>query len=180
MRFVRRLRSLRSHRVGAVTVAVIVGTMIGLAGAAAKLTAGGDVQACVTKAGGAVRFISPSHRCMKKESSVLISEKGQPGPRGKPGKAGKLGNVGPIGPRGATGQIGPAGPTGPADTEVVDGPSVVMSGGEEAGATATSTAGCDQAVNGANREAYGGGVNIVTHPQTQNADIVSIQSSYRR
>jgi hypothetical protein len=178
MRFVRRLRSLRSHRVGAVTVAVVVGTMIGLAGAAAKLTAGGDVQACVAKAGGAVRFISPSHRCMKKESSVLISEQGHPGPRGKTGKTGKVGAVGPIGLRGATGQIGPAGPTGPADTEVVDGPPEVLSGGEETGSTVISTAGCDQAVNGANREAYGGGVNIVTHPQTQNQDIVSIQSSY--
>ncbi len=115
---------------------------------------------------------------MKKESSVLISEKGQPGPRGKPGKTGKLGKVGPIGPRGATGQIGPAGPTGPTDTEVVDGPVETLSGGEPTGATAISTAGCDQAVNGANREAYGGGVNIVTHPQTQNADIVSTQASY--
>src|ERR1700735_3599199 len=107
MRFVRRLRSLRSHRVGAVTVAVVVGTMIGLAGAAAKLTSGGDVQACVAKAGGAVRFISPSHRCMKKESSVLISEQGHPGPRGKTGKTGKVGAVRPIGLRGGTGQIRP-------------------------------------------------------------------------
>jgi hypothetical protein len=178
MRFVRRLRAVRPHGVGPVTVAVVVGMLIGLAGAAAKLTAGGDVQACVAKTGGAVRFINPSHRCLKKESSVLISEKGPAGPRGKTGKNGKLGVVGPIGLRGATGQIGPAGPTGPADTEVVDGPIETLSGGEPTGATVTSTAGCDQAVNGANREAYGGGVNIVTHPQTQNPDIVSVQSSY--
>jgi hypothetical protein len=178
MRFVRRLRTLRSHRVGAVTVAVIVGTMIGLAGAAAKLTSGGDVKACVAKAGGAVTFVSPSHRCQAHASSVLISERGQPGPRGKKGKNGKVGAIGPVGKTGATGQIGAAGPTGPAATEVVDGPSEVLSGGEPTGANVTSTAGCDQAVNGANREAFGGGVNIVTHPSTQQADIVSVQSSY--
>src|ERR1700678_3001993 len=155
MRFVGRLRSLRPHGVGPVTIAVVVGMLIGLAGAAAKLTSGGDVQACVAKVGGAVRFISPSHRCLKKESGVLLSLTGPAGPRGKPGVKGKVGLVGPVGHTGATGQIGPAGPTGPADTEVVDGPIETLSGGEPTGATAISTAGCDQAVNGANREAYG-------------------------
>jgi hypothetical protein len=178
MRFVRRLRSLRPHGVGAVTVAVIVGAMIGLAGAAAKLTSGGEVQACVAKAGGAVRFVNPHHKCQKAESSVLLNARGRPGPRGKKGKLGKTGAVGPTGQAGAIGPQGVTGPNGPAGTEVVDGPVETLSGGELAGSTATSTAGCDQAVNGANREAYGGGVNIVTHPQTQNADIVSIQSSY--
>jgi hypothetical protein len=164
MRFVRRLHSLRPHGVGAVTVAVIVGAMIGLAGAAAKLTSGGEVQACVAKAGGAVRFVNPHHKCQKAESSVLLNAQGRPGPRGKKGKLGKTGAVGPIGRTGATGLQGVTGPNGPAGTEVVDGPVETLSGGELAGSTATSTAGCDQAVNGANREAY--------------ADIVSIQSSY--
>jgi Collagen triple helix repeat (20 copies) len=175
MRFVRRLRSLRPRGLGAVTVAVIVGALIGLAGAAAKLTSGGTVHACVTKTSGSVRFVSLNHRCQKGESSLLLGQKGQ---RGKPGKAGKVGATGPIGLIGLRGPAGPTGPSGPADTEVVDGPVETLSGGEPTGATVISTAGCDQAVNGANREAYGGGLNVVTHPQTQQADIVSVQASY--
>jgi hypothetical protein len=178
MKFVRHLRSVRPRGVGAVTVAVIVGLLIGLAGAAAKLTSGGDVQACVSKAGGAVRFVNPSHRCAKSESSVLINQKGKPGPKGKNGKTGKTGAAGAIGPIGATGPIGPTGPTGPANTEVVDGPTITLSGSEPSGATAISTAGCDDAVNGVNTEAYGGGVNVVTHPSTQLSDEVMVQSSY--
>jgi hypothetical protein len=181
MRFVRRVGSLRPRGVGVVTVAVVVGLLIGLAGAAAKLTSGGEVQACVSKAGGAVRFINPRHRCAKAESSVLINQKGQPGPKGKNGKNGKIGKTGAagaVGPIGSTGPIGPTGPTGPANTEVVDGPPITLSGSEPSGATAISTAGCDDAVNGVNTEAYGGGVNVVTHPSTQLSDEVMIQSSY--
>jgi hypothetical protein len=164
--------------VGAVTIAVIVGASIGLAGAAAKLTSGGEVQACVAKAGGAVRFVSTNKRCAKAESSVLINQKGQPGPRGKPGKLGKTGAAGLIGRTGATGQIGPTGPTGPANTEVVDGPMEVFSGSEPSGTTLISTASCLNAVNGVNVEAYGGGMNIATSPSTPVPDIVTLQSSY--
>jgi hypothetical protein len=175
MKFVRRLRSLRPRGVGAVTLAVIIGAMIGLAGAAAKLVSGGDVHACAAKSTGAVTFISRNHRCEKGAASFLLAEKG---PAGKPGKVGKVGKVGPIGKTGATGPQGVTGPNGPADTEVVDGPPEILSGGQPTGSTVISTAGCDHAVNGANREAYGGGVNISTSPETQNPDIVSVQSSY--
>lgn len=175
MKSVRRLRSLRPRGVGAVTLAVIVGAMIGLAGAAAKLVSGGEVHACAAKSTGAVTFISRNHRCQKGATSVLLSQKG---PAGKPGKVGKVGKTGPIGKTGPAGPQGVAGPSGPADTEVVEGPSVTLSGGQPTGSTAISTAGCDHAVNGANREAYGGGVNVNTSPQTQEPDIVSVQSSY--
>jgi hypothetical protein len=175
MKFVRVLRSLRPRGVGAVTVAVIVGAMIGLGAAAAKLVSGGDVHACAAKSTGAVTFISRSHRCEAGATSVLLSAKG---PAGKAGKVGKVGKTGAIGKTGATGPQGITGPNGPADTEVVDGPLEVLSGGQPTGSTTISTAGCDHAVNGANREAYGGGVNIATSPETQEPDIVSLQSSY--
>jgi hypothetical protein len=180
MRFVRRLRltSTRPRALVTVTVAVMVGALIGLARAGAKLSSGGVVQACVGKAGGAVRFVNPNHKCAKAESSLLLNQKGQKGPAGKKGKNGKTGAIGLKGSTGPTGPIGVTGPTGPANTEVVDGPVITLSGSELSGSTVISTAGCDDAVNGVNREAYGGGVNVVTHPSTSVSDIVAVQASY--
>ena len=104
---------------------------------------------CVLRSTGAVRLVGRNARCARGERSVLL-----------------------VGPR------GPAGPTGPANTEEVTGPAVTLSGAQPTGSIATSTAGCDHAVNGSNREAYGGGVAVVTHPTTSVPDILTVESSY--
>jgi hypothetical protein len=170
MPFVRRLRS-SPPRLGAL-VAVTVAVMFALiAGAAASSSSGGVIQACVAKSGGAVRFVSTHGRCKSNESSVLFNRTGPQGPKGKKGPAGRS-------VVGATGATGVAGPTGPANTEVVPGPAVNLSGAEPTGSTAVSTAGCDHAVNGANHEAYGGGVIVTPHQGQPVPDIIPIQASY--
>jgi hypothetical protein len=180
MRKVRRLRSkpARPRLLVATVVAVMAGALLGLAGAGAKSSSGGgQIQACVAK-GGAVRFISAHGKCAKGERSELINQAGVAGPKGKNGKTGKIGKTGATGPAGPTGVAGPTGPTGPANTEVVSGPVATLAGSEPSGSIAVSTAGCNDAVSGANREAYGGGVIITPHPSTSTADVVPIQSSY--
>jgi hypothetical protein len=162
----------------AVPVALLIGALLGLSGATAKSTAGHTVHACVAKSGGAVRFIKHGG-CKKSESTVLIDQKG---PRGKAGKTGRIGQTGLAGGLGATGPVGPTGPAGPANSEVVLGPTETLAGsdnsGDPTGEIAVSTAVCSAATNPANVEAYGGGVNIVTSPQTSVKDVVSVQSSY--
>jgi hypothetical protein len=175
MPLVRHLRSAPARlRVPlAVAGCVMVGTLIGLSGAFAK--SGGDgklIHMCVAKAGGAVSFVSANGKCAKGSRSLFINQKGPSGTKGKKGKTGPRGSAGP---RGLT---GPTGPTGPANTEVVDGPVVTLSGSEPTGSTATSTAGCDHAVSGTNHEAYGGGLVITPTPSTTVQDVVPIQSSY--
>jgi hypothetical protein len=140
---------------------VLLAGLVGLSTAGAKTkaptktmkpTAGATTKMlhlCVLGRTGAVRLVGRHARCAKGERSVLLA-----GPRG------------------------PAGPTGPANTEVVQGPSVTLSGNQPTGSIATSTAGCDHALNGANREAYGGGVAVLTHPTTSAPDILAVQSSY--
>jgi len=170
MPFVSRLRSrpsrLRFQLVA--VVSVLAGALIGLGVASAKTSGDGAIHACVAKSGGAVSFVSTHAKCAKHDSSLVLN---QVGPKGPPG---------PRGTTGATGVAGPTGPTGPANTEVVDGPVVQLSGGSNStGSTATSTAGCDHAVSGANREAYGGGAVITTNPTNQTTpDIVALEASY--
>lgn len=144
---------------------VLIGALIGLSGAAAKTGtpkakkhAGGTtvtrvLHLCVTRSTDAVRVVGRHARCARGERSVLLDNR-PPGPRG------------------------PAGPTGPANSEVVQGAVVTLTGNQPTGSIATSTAGCDHAVNGANREAYGGGVAVTTHPTTGTPDILSVESSY--
>jgi hypothetical protein len=169
----------RSYTSVAVGVALLAGALIGLAGAAAKLTSGGVAQACAAKANGAVTFVNPHHKCPAGESGTLVN---QIGPRGKAGKIGKTGKAGVAGGLGVGGPIGPTGPAGPANSELVLGPSETLSGADNAGKPtgeiAVSTAACSSATNPVNVEAYGGGVNITTSAQTQVKDIVEVQSSY--
>jgi hypothetical protein len=145
---------------------VLLGGLIGLSTAgtknstashAAKSSGGSNVtkqlHLCVNKKTEAVRVVGLKAKCKGSEKSVLLDNRG-------------------IGP------AGPPGPTGPANTEVVQGPTATLSGDEPTGSIATSTAGCDHAINGANREAYGGGVVIITHPTTGVPDIVATESSY--
>jgi hypothetical protein len=163
----------------------------------------GVIHACVAKKTGAVTFIALKKKCPKGAQSLDLGQVGPQGKAGKngatgpagaqgaPGVQGLTGTVGPAGATGATGAVGQtgatgatgatgvAGPTGPANTEEVEGPLITITGGSNStGETAVSTAGCDHAVNGANVEAYGGGVNIVTHPSTSTTDEVSVQSSF--
>jgi hypothetical protein len=158
---------------------LVAGALIGLGGAAAKLTSGGVARACVANAGGAVRFVNPRRKCPAGEASMLVN---QVGPRGKAGKIGKTGKTGLPGGLGATGSVGLTGPAGPASSEVVLGPSETLSGadnsGKPTGEIAVSTAACSSATNPANVEAYGGGVNVVGSAQTQVKDVVEVQSSY--
>jgi hypothetical protein len=102
---------------------------------------------------GAARVVGLHARCARGERSLILDNR-------------------------AAGPRGPAGPTGPANTEVVQGPAATLIGNAPTGSIATSTAGCDRALNGANREAYGGGVAVVPHPTTGTPDILSVQSSY--
>jgi hypothetical protein len=67
---------------GSVAVA-IAGTGVALAGSSTK-----TVHACVSKSGGAVRFISKSKRCKSKERSMTLNKRG---PRGRQGPAGTTG-----------------------------------------------------------------------------------------
>jgi collagen type VII alpha len=162
-------------------------------------SAKGVIHACVANKTGAVTFISTKKKCAKGEKSIDLSQTGPAGAAGKTGTTGPIGAqgsagptgtqgptgatgsiglTGPIGTTGATGIQGVPGPTGPANTEVVKGPLITITGGSNStGQTATSTAGCDDAVNTGNGEAYGGGVNISTDPSTPNPDVVSVQSS---
>jgi hypothetical protein len=147
------------------TACVLLGGLIGLSTAGAKTKASPTatksgrttvtkrLHLCVDKKTEAVRVVGLKAKCKSSEKSVLVDNRG-------------------IGP------AGPPGPTGPANTEVVQGPTATLSGNEPTGSIATSTAGCDHAINGANREAYGGGVVIVTHPTTGVPDIVATESSY--
>jgi hypothetical protein len=141
---------------------VLVAGLVGLSTAGAKTTPRAKtkkptpaapttktVHLCVLRSTSAVRIVGLHAHCAKGERSVLLQ-----GPRG------------------------PAGPTGPANTEEVQGPAVTLNGAQPTGSIATSTAGCDHAVNGANREAYGGGVSVVTHPTTATPDILAVESSY--
>jgi hypothetical protein len=158
-------------------VALVVGALLGLSGASAKPTASTSVvHACVAKADGAVAFIKVSRKCPTGETGVLLNATGKLGKQGKRGKTGKQGVVG------ATGPVGPTGPAGPANAEVVVGPQETLSGNDNdknaTGEVAVSTASCSSAINPANDEAYGGGVNMSTDPHTQTKDIVEIQSSY--
>jgi len=146
---------------------VLLGCLIGLSTAGAKTSASSSaaktaaakptvtkrLHLCVDKKTEAVRVVGLKAKCKGSEKSVLLDNRG-------------------IGP------AGPPGPTGPANTEVVQGPTATLSGNEPTGSIAISTAGCDHAINGANREAYGGGVVIVTHPTTGVPDIVATESSY--
>jgi hypothetical protein len=157
----------------ALLACVLIGTLIGLSGAGAKTTSKGPspnaakvIHACYAINGGAVRFLGAHARCLGSERSITFNQKGPAGPRGL---------TGPHGPIGATGV---AGPTGPANTEVVAGPVVTLAGSQQTGQVAISTAGCDHAVTGANREAYGGGVVVTPHPATPVPEIVPLQASY--
>jgi hypothetical protein len=174
------MRALRPHALAAVACAALAGAVIiGLTGATAKSRSGGPVHACVANAGGAVRFVKLGKSCASGEASLLID---QVGPRGKTGKTGKRGKAGATGLPGGTGVVGPTGPAGPANSEVVDGPAETLvasdNSGDATGEVAVSTASCSSATNPANVEAYGGGLNIVTHPQTQSNDVVEMQSAY--
>jgi len=144
-------------------VCVVIGGLIGLSSANAKTSAAKSkkpsgmttklLHLCVSKSNGAARVVGLHAHCASGERSLIVDNRA-PGPRG------------------------PAGPTGPANTEVVAGPAVTLVGTAPSGSIATSTAGCDKAVNGANREAYGGGVSVVPHPTTATPDILAVQSSY--
>jgi hypothetical protein len=147
-------------------VCVLAGALIGLSTAGAKTsgaakpkpTASGTaltkvLHLCVSSHTGAARVVGLHARCARGERSVLVDNR-------------------------AVGPQGPAGPTGPANTEVVQGPAETLIGNESTGTIVTSTAGCDHAVNGANREAYGGGAVVVTHPTSAVPDIVAVESSY--
>jgi hypothetical protein len=114
----------------------------------------GVIYACVVTRTGAVRFVHAGQRCARGQRRIVIHSSPRTGPRG------------------------PAGPTGPANSEVVQGPAVTLSGNQPTGSTATSTASCENAVNGANDEAFGGGASITTSPTTSVPDIVPLQSSY--
>jgi hypothetical protein len=164
-------------------VALLVGALIGLSGASAKPARSAKssasarvVHACVAKADGAVAFIKVSSSCPKGETGVLLNVTGK---QGKQGKQGKTGNPGGVG---ATGPVGPTGAAGPANAEVVLGKWEPLSGNDNdnnaTGEVAVSTAACSQATNPSNDEAYGGGVNVATNPQTSVKDLVEIQSSY--
>jgi hypothetical protein len=166
----------------AAVACVLLGTMIGLSRAGARTelrlagvsAVGGKIHACVAVPGGAVRFIAVNARCAHGEKGVIILQKAGPtGPRGKTGKQGKQGI------QGIQGIQGVAGPTGPANTEVVSGPVVTLTGGASStGQTAVSTAGCDHSLNGANSEAYGGGVVVTPHNVSGQAVVVPVESSY--
>jgi hypothetical protein len=169
MRNVDRMRVIpvRPKMLAVVLTLVMFGALIGLSGALANSTSKAVIHACVGKSNGAVRFIASHKKCQKSEKSVLVDQKGQIGPHG------------PAGPHGATGPQGITGPAGPADSEVVDGPQITLSyGTDPTGSTAISTASCNSSLNGANREAYGGGVQVTPHPTSINADLISIASSY--
>jgi hypothetical protein len=173
------MSSARSHVIGVLVAAVVIGGLLGLAGAVAKSTSGRVVHACVAGSGGAVRFVGLSKACKRGESGVLLD---QTGPGGKNGKQGKTGKTGAHGGVGGVGAVGPTGPAGPANSELVEGPVETLAATDNAGTptgeVAVSTATCSSATNSANVEAYGGGVNVVTHPQTQTDDIVEMQASY--
>jgi hypothetical protein len=119
-----------------------------------SIGAHGLIYACFSTKTGAVRFVHAGQRCGRGQRRIVIHNAPKPGPRG------------------------PAGPTGPANSEVVQGPAVTLSGNQPTGSTATSTASCENAVNGANDEAFGGGASITTSPTTSTPDIVPLQSSY--
>jgi hypothetical protein len=173
------MKSVRPHVISAVIAAAIIGALMGLSSATASSRFGHAVHACVANSGGAVRFVGLNHGCKHVESSVLIDQAGAPGQTGKTGKTGKTGLIGRTGGPGA---LGPTGPAGPANSELVEGPVETLSGADNGasptGEVAVSTATCISATNSANVEAYGGGVNVVTHPQTQTDDLVELQSSY--
>jgi hypothetical protein len=172
------MKSLRSHVVSVLIAAVVIGALLGLASATAKSSSGRAVQACVAGTSGAVRFVGLGRACHKGESSLLLNQVGAQGANGKTGKTGK---TGAIGAPGGPGAVGPTGPAGPANAEVVFGPLETVSGGDQSdhptGETAVSTASCSSAVNSANVDAYGGGVNVVTNP-SNGGDVVEVQSSY--
>lgn len=175
MPFVRR-SPIRPRMLVAVAGCVLVGTLIGLAGAGAKTGSGGGlIHACVANSGGAVRFVGPAGKCAKTEHSVAFNKQGAQGPHGVRGKPGKIGKQGKQGIQGIRGGVGPA---GPAHSEVVAGPAVTLSGSEPTGSQAISTAGCDHAVNGDNVEAFGGGVIVTPHPASSVPDIVPLEASY--
>jgi hypothetical protein len=143
---------------------VAIGGLIGLSSAVASTGAPAKAKKpspnrtkglhlCVARRNGAARVVGLHARCARGERSLILDNRA-------------------VGPR------GPAGPTGPANTEVVQGPVVTLVGNAPSGSIATSTAGCDRAVNIANREAYGGGVAVVPHPTTGTPDILSVESAY--
>jgi hypothetical protein len=160
-----RLARLRARTWLVPLVCVVIGGLIGLSSASASTSAAKAkakkpsgtttkvLHLCVSKSTGAARVVGLHARCARSERSLTLDNR-------------------------APGPVGPAGPTGPANTEVVQGPSVTLVGSAPSGSIATSTAGCDKALNGANREAYGGGVSVVPHPTTATPDILSIESSY--
>ena len=108
MRSVRRLRRPTRLRFQLVaTVGVLAGALIGLGVASAKLSANPTIHACVTKKSGALSIASAKGKCAKGTTTLLIDKQG---------------------PQGLPGATGVAGPTGPANTEVVDGPVVRITG----------------------------------------------------
>ena len=179
-----RSASRRLRVISALSACVLLGALVGLSTAVAspdsahqtkaKSSSSGVIHVCYATKGGAMTY-AKNGRCAKGEKELTLNVKGATGTRGATGPIGKTGATGATG---AAGPIGPTGLTGPVNSEVVDGPVVTLNGSQPTGSTATSTAGCDHAVSGSNREAYGGGVIVTPSPSTSTPDIVPVEASY--
>jgi hypothetical protein len=108
------LKLVRFPRVRFLLAAAVAALIGGGALAALGANRAGDsvIQACKLKMTGALRAVSDSSKCTRREVPLSWNVQGPAGAAGPTGPQGAKGDTGPAGPQGAKGDTGPAGPQG--------------------------------------------------------------------